>query len=1247
MGVECICLAELSYEQQQARQERREKRRRASHRRARWWLRAVIALTLLVFATYTAWVSILTPQRVAAFVSRTLEDSTKAKVEVGSARVAFPGVLYIDELEMRLPEMDRGLGRLLAVEHATLSLDFSALLQGELKADKLSLDNPVVYVSELPELERYNYQLLPLGEDEPLDDEPQGIAEVPEIHILGGRLQFGVIRDGEYELAQRVDVSGRMLRDPRDPGWFAFMLRQQLENSERGPTLTGHVNLVSGAFDAELDQLSIDSPQRNLVPERFRQWWDRMNPSGSFAHASVRHDPESEFPWTAEIEVDGIGLTLPFGEKPINLKMAAGTIRFAENAVLIEGFKGNLDKVRYAIDGRYEGISVDAPFKIDARLSGQWTHDPDVIATIPEKVAKHINRFKPQGRFKGVVSASRGLGDSPLEVDGRIELLDVSMLYHKFPYPMKNGSGVITFTRDQIRLIGLTGNGSQNSVISCDGVIDNPGPAAEVTLNITGQSVPIDQPLLDAMKEDVRSLTQMFFDEPSHETIAKMIDLPPVGGKADLKVTIERPAGVGMRTVATVEATPATPIAVSFRHWPYPLMVEAGRLIIKPREFVKVQGVEVSSPTGVIGRVEGDLLPHESSGKLVPDLRFEMDRMPVDDVLLATLPPSHAEHLRDLKIAGTVAAIGTVFHSDATGRIEFDLRANLVDGKAAPFGGGRVLEPLTAEFQVRRHELVLDSAQTWHGGGEYQLDGHLQWATPPDMTSSEAAAGDARPAPNEFSRDEPKITLHATGSQIVIDQTLLDLVPPETEHLADVRKMLEERNITGVADIDVTYRGHGDERTFDMVCEPATLAFDKRNTRVAVRDMSGQLIVQTDKVRIEDIAGVFGETGEGRFDLSGDATFEDGLKLEAVANLQADLSNDVGRVMLPRNMIDTIDRLSISGKYDLQNVRVMHHPSATAGDELQVAGMATFDNVSASLGSTDVQRLDGEVKVALRQPAGAKHPLVDSYVQLHRMALAGRPVRKVSMRLVSDAEDPSRLLLRDLTGIAAGGDLSGQGAFGLEKDADFDIELKLVDAELEQLLRRREVQERRESDAAAAVAATSTASDVAAPSPKIEATGLVSAELDLAGILGEPEAAKGRGYMQVHEARLYELPVVLGMLQLINLALPVSSSFDEAAVAFQIEGETALLDRISFEARGVQIAGSGTMNYRTQQVDIMLTTRNPEAPDIWPISDLFNAVKDELVKVHITGTLKKPRTRLAGIGPQKGDAQADARSNEQ
>ena len=159
-----------------------------------------------------------------------------------------------------------------------------------------------------------------------------------------------------------------------------------------------------------------------------------------------------------------------------------------------------------------------------------------------------------------------------------------------------------------------------------------------------------------------------------------------------------------------------------------------------------------------------------------------------------------------------------------------------------------------------------------------------------------------------------------------------------------------------------------------------------------------------------------------------------------------------------------------------------------------------------------------------------------------------------------------------MQGSSAGGDLAGQASLSFPDDGPSRYVLSLV-------VRNADVKELAgESDQNLA--------------------GRLTASLALEGAWGKSDARRGRGDVVVTGKEMYRIPVVLGMLQITNLSLPVSSPFNSGIARYSVEGQKVTFEKIELRSDNMLMSGDGTLDFATKQGPHELRHRQPRrVPD--------------------------------------------------
>jgi hypothetical protein len=141
-------------------------------------------------------------------------------------------------------------------------------------------------------------------------------------------------------------------------------------------------------------------------------------------------------------------------------------------------------------------------------------------------------------------------------------------------------------------------------------------------------------------------------------------------------------------------------------------------------------------------------------------------------------------------------------------------------------------------------------------------------------------------------------------------------------------------------------------------------------------------------------------------------------------------------------------------------------------------------------------------------------------------------------------------------------------------------------------------------------------------------SGELSASLALEGDWTNSNTRRGRGDVAVAGRQMYKIPLVLGLLQVTNLSLPITSPFNEGSARYTVEGPTVTFDSLELRSKNMLMSGSGQLNFNTKKVAMTFTTDNPNWPKLPIIGDIVQTAKHELLQIHVKGTLEesKPTT---------------------
>src|SRR5206468_1556283 len=135
-------------------------------------------------------------------------------------------------------------------------------------------------------------------------------------------------------------------------------------------------------------------------------------------------------------------------------------------------------------------------------------------------------------------------------------------------------------------------------------------------------------------------------------------------------------------------------------------------------------------------------------------------------------------------------------------------------------------------------------------------------------------------------------------------------------------------------------------------------------------------------------------------------------------------------------------------------------------------------------------------------------------------------------------------------------------------------------------------------------------------------SGRATASLSLEGSWGKSGGRRGRGDVVVSGKEMYRIPLMLGMMQVTNLSLPISTPFSSGTARYSVDGEKVMFERIELRSNNMLMSGDGSLDFETRKVNMQFVTDNPGAFKIPFLNDLWRGAQQELLRIHVKGTVQ-------------------------
>ncbi len=924
--------------------------------------------------------------------------------------------------------------------------------------------------------------------------------------------------------------------------------------------------------------------------------------------------------------------------KPIRLDDVDGDFIFTDDGVIVRGLVGSLEGQRLRVSGVVDGYDPGAGMSFvvsDAAPDGRGLIlPPDLpyLASLPKPVRELHQRFQPSGRCRLRLEVHR---DGPTRgpngraiaarptVSGRLDILGGSFELERLPYRVYDARGRLlirqvrnradsldagAYGQDELVIENLVGRGdpsgpNASARLVVNGSVTPLNSVAGFDITVVGSGIRHEPALIAALPEPARRGIEAF--DPALRDDAA--GLPALDFAGDFVATVNRPAGPDRRWEFGIELDLAT-LSGAIGVFPYPLQDAAARVTVTPagailHEAHMTRTLDDGTPAtfaaeGSLAWGRRDFDAPDRAPPLRYDLTLTAQDVPTDAALRRALPAVARDALADLGIDAGGAGTAHVW-DDGTG-LNYDVAMDVRGGRFWPAGDTFSLADVAGRVRLLPDRVELGGVTARRGDGRVGVSG--------SVGLGDAGRSDLRLALVELPLDGDVYQLLPPAAQAA-----WDWLRPRGGVSGEVTLALPTALLAGEPDAALPTDDDA-AVTFAATLRPDGLSVKPAGFPYALQNVRGEITVTPEAIVL---AGVTAEHAvpdrdvparlsfSGTGDLTDPAAPAGAWDLWVSANrvpVDADL-----RAALPPALGDLAESLALGGDLSVSelSLSLLTRPAADGAAEAPTPDVAFDGTLLLAKSAFDigvaVTDFNGAVKLSGAYEAGELRE-VRGTLRGDSFEASERPASDLSATFA--LERGEEVLHIDPIGASvAGGLLDGSAALDLSgKTTQFTVDLAVRDVDVQALLGPDEI-----------------------------GAGRLTAGLRLSGGVGDAASREGRGQVLVRGRELMRLPLVLGLLQVTNLALPIAEPFSEAEVDFDISGPVLHFRRL--EARAVaegavdlrmKLTGSGTLDYDTGQIVMTFNTSNRGWDAIPLVGDLVGMARNELVGVQVTGTLEKP-----------------------
>lgn len=738
----------------------------------------------------------------------------------------------------------------------------------------------------------------------------------------------------------------------------------------------------------------------------------------------------------------------------------------------------------------------------------------------------------------------------------------------RLPRPLTEIGGLFVATEEGVTMERLAARCGR-ATLQFSGRRNGYEERSPVTLKGEVRELELDQELIDALPESLRSQWHRF--------------LPTGQVNADVAFSYD---GRAWRPELSVQCDN---VAFTYDKFPYRLQNGQGTLELRDDVFTaNLTAYAASQPVRIRLRMLQPLTaPHgwvEAKG----------DNIPVDDKLIDAIPGKAHAVIRDMDPRGTVNFFARTwrdnpdepFHRHAL----VGLNRATIRYEKFPYQ----INNIRGTLEMSERDWEFRDLEGFHGPGQLTGNGSL-------------VATD----------DGSHLALHLTGTGIPLEAELRDALKP------GMQQVWNNVQPQGVVDlgVDISYRSGDDRFAIDLRAEPRSESTSIKPNYFPYRleNLHGVLTYRDGRVTLERLRGEHGNTrvsSQGDCDFRPDGSWRLVLTGLDVERLRVD--RELAAV-LPGRLRRVISEINPTGPIHLAGTFVLAQ-GGRPGEPLRTEWDLAVGVQQASVDfGLRLENLNGEVRLvgvcdgdhfysrgeldldsAMFKDFQFTRVSGPIWIDDERILLGtwvDRPAVSKTPPPTAEKPRPPRPIVAQLFG----GALACDGWVALGATPRYSFSADLVRADLARCAQEAGVKSQ-------------------------DVRGTVHAQAQLHGSGRSLNLLGGHGKIELSDADLYELPVMIALLKMLRTNRPDRSAFSNSDIDFRIEGSHIYFDRIKFTGDAMSLVGAGEMNL---QSDIRMTFHamvGRGERDLPLLHDLLGGASQQIMLIHIGGTLQNPET---------------------
>ena len=216
----------------------------------------------------------------------------------------------------------------------------------------------------------------------------------------------------------------------------------------------------------------------------------------------------------APMEVSGTifcrDMEATYARLPYRLERLRGAVQFGPDGYVVDGVEGVHGQASFRLEGwvKRPGSQVEARIHVHGQ---NVPLDEDLRMALSPSQRRLYDQYHPAGAADIDLDVYRPPAENaPLQTTVRLDLLGCQIRYEGFPYLLTEATGRVIISPDRAQIVELQGRHGQAKIFLAGEVVSLGDSPLQLSLQIRGEDVPLDDDLDQAIPPRQRAVLQAF-----------------------------------------------------------------------------------------------------------------------------------------------------------------------------------------------------------------------------------------------------------------------------------------------------------------------------------------------------------------------------------------------------------------------------------------------------------------------------------------------------------------------------------------------------------------------------------------------------------------------------------------------------------------------------------------------------------------------------------------------------------------